>query len=547
MKRLDCIIIALLATCTAFASRLPIERNDQYKMAKAREILWRETALTDDETKALMELLSSPDDEVAALAFDVLAVRNADNAKALRDISSETLKYHKTEAAASLAEHFAKRETALTSQALADELKAKGREESTPGKSRTASEHLHDILTYLLLREARRNGAAVTPPEGVQFEEAQIKLLEYAFKPEAGAWNYLFETVIKGFEKLPTSSSSQRAELSKKQDYVTAALAAYSKVFHEELLSAIQSKKLSSTTRQAVMYYMWRVQFRLNNKQQRRLSEAIVLYKRPSGIAENILWSDNEPSGIEMNMLMEMVKSSAQSSRYNPSLSPYALSVIIARNADNPQKLQEIAKTVLKLPLDNFPHTIQLAEFVKKNHGKVNEETIKKVLRLEKLPRDGTVKLESYLRIILTNIIVRKARKSGEKPLIPDPLHRTLKEYDIDFLENDQYDIVRLGYKPTDEAWDFIFKTLAGIDMTQKYIESPTSFFLPTISAYPKVFFDKAFEAISRNDGTSSLCLLYLIDNAHRLDDGQLDRLFDILEAQNKPLHDIWNILFSGF
>ncbi len=517
-------VMSIGVVFTAFAGRLPMARDDVAKMAKAREILWRENALTGDERLSLMEMLRNPHPDVAATAFVILVVRKAQDVNALHEISNEALRHHHEHAIAAMAERFAHCSDALTTNELAEELKAKGYEAREPGDYMSVSEHFHDILAYLLLRQARMAGKPVAVPEGVQFHSSQKELLRIAFKPESEAWEYLYGLTRELDAYKAPVNFEQHCEFYRKESAISEALSAYSKIFFEEVYTAMQSEKLSDAASQTFRAYMWKVMLRLDDNRQRRFAELLVRVQRPQGIAENILWSDSEPSDNDYNALMRMVNGPSSS------LSAYALSVIIARYANNRKMLLKTADDVLKSRLDNYPNTVRLAEFIKKSQGVINEKTLRETLKAEKVPRDFIKTPESYLRIVLVNLLAREARKGGRAPAVPKDVR----------WDNDDYHILEYAFKPTEDAWSYLCPKLS-FDKKIQFFENPRRFFQPAMSAYPKVFFNEAVEAIRKDDDDiRSCCFLYLKRNAHRLDEQQFASFLELLKEYGKPWHFLW-------
>ncbi len=492
-------------------------------MRKVEALLWYEGPLTEDESRLLLEMLRNPHPQVAASAFTILAVRRGDDASALREISVEALKVHKDDCVAAMAEHCMQCGT-LSAKVLVEELAEKGLEESDPSDYRTASEYFHDILTTLLVRDARKNKAAAYVPAGVQFNAEQRNLLKYASKPEAEAFDYLHGIVKSGEEPKEAKTFFLKGWT------MASMLAAYPRVFFEEVCAAMQSEKLTDNERLFFRLYMWTVLFRLDDDQQMRFGEVLLKAIRPMGVAANILWSESGPSDSDSQRLLEMTYG------VSACASAYALSVLMARHAGNHRYLLTVATEMLQSRKKGHPITIQLAEFITKNGGHVNEKTLTMTLKKEKVPRSNDETVNTCLRTVMLYLIVSKARKNGKAPVRP-----TIDEIQWDGAE---LYIMNYAYKPTEEAWGACFPLLFKHDKSQKYFCSPWRFFLPAISAYPKVFFEEAMAAIVdetiEDDNEMGCCLTYLVDNAHRLDEQQLGRFINLLKEKNLPAYSLW-------
>ena len=253
MNRLSFIFIIFLIKF-ACADQIPFTANDREARGLAEAILWRESDLTQQEAQTLMGIICHPHHEVSEFAFCVAVVRNADKLEKLHELSANVLKLKLKGAVLQMAEHVGLLQTPMTAETLTAELKNVKREHwSVP----TAMDYYHDMLVYLLLRKARREGKAVVIPADVQFDIRQKKLLEYGFKQEKDAWKYLFGKIKErdGFE------GKQHNE-----DYdLYNALSAYSNIFFDEAVTAIQSKDATPWTREILSLYLQKVFLRLDD------------------------------------------------------------------------------------------------------------------------------------------------------------------------------------------------------------------------------------------------------------------------------------------
>ncbi|MBR4417809.1 MAG: hypothetical protein IKS67_13610 [Victivallales bacterium] len=253
MKTVSLLAI-LVCVNFAFADRIIMDFGAREARGRAEAILWRESDLTQQEAQTLMDVISHPHHEVSEFAFCVAVVRNADKLEKLHELSANVLKLKLKGAVLQMAEHIGRLQMPMTAETLTTELKNVKREHwSVP----TAMDYYHDMLVYLLLRKARREGKAVVIPADVQFDIRQRKLLEYGFKQEKDAWKYLFGKIKErdGFE------GKQHNE-----DYdLYNALSAYSNIFFDEAVTAIQSKDATPWTREILSLYLQNVFLRLDD------------------------------------------------------------------------------------------------------------------------------------------------------------------------------------------------------------------------------------------------------------------------------------------
>ena len=253
MKTVSLLAI-LVCVNFAFADRIIMDFSAREARGRAEAILWRESDLTQQEAQTLMDVISHPHHEVSEFAFCVAVVRNADKLEKLHELSANVLKLKLKGAVLQMGEHIGRLQTPMTAETLTAELKNVKREHwSVP----TAMDYYHDMLVYLLLRKARREGKAVVIPADVQFDIRQKKLLEYGFKPEKDAWKYLFGKIkeLDGFEGKKHND-----------DYdLYNALSAYSNIFFDEAVTAIQSKEATPWTREILSLYLQNVFLRLDD------------------------------------------------------------------------------------------------------------------------------------------------------------------------------------------------------------------------------------------------------------------------------------------
>lgn len=538
MKKL-LVFMLMMVVCGAEAKRAMPTAEDRAQMERATEILWRESDLTENEMQLLMKLVGYRLTDVSAYAFCVAVVRTAQDTTKWHDVCRKALELGESSEARRIAEILKDIDGELTVKKLVKLLRKRSKvtdESKLTYRHKDAWGYCHDILAYLLIREARREGRPAVIPPDVRFDVLQKELLEYAFKPEREAWGYLYAK-IKELDKrtLPVLIPENREQYSE-QSYeiytirhrVVHALTMYSKVFFKEVAAAMRSGNVTDRTRECLQDYMWDIWTRLDSDEQMKaFAELEIQLDRPQAKVTEILWREEEPTEDDLSGLLRLIDGPSEQ------LSAYAMSVIMAR-CPSGMRLRKMADDVLKLDLHGKRNTRAMAEYIRKNRGVVTVERLREMLKQEKNTRGVDSKQpEDYYRDVLVCLLLCKARKNGQRPVVWE---------DICWNEEQRWRL-QFGFKPTDEAWNFLYPKLT-VDPTKRYYESPRLFFLYVASSYPKVFFEEAMTAARsedvQDDGVRNAMVFYLACNDHRLDEWQLKRYFELLEERKIPWHFLW-------
>ena len=546
MKKLLSVMLVMVV-CVVQAD-IYMSQEESRRMVQAEGFVWRETELSDSEKQSLLGLIRHQNPDVAAEAFVIAVVRNADNVKMLHEVSSDALSLQKNGPTVEMARRFLECDVAVTSDTMARWLKGKNLAEHisktadeyrrTIHNGKTADDYFYEILKCLLIREARTAGRPVVIPPDVQFGSGQLELFEDAYKPEKEAWDYLFAK-IKELDKrtLPVPIPENKKQFYEQSGAIYTigsravfALTTYPKVFFTEVAATMRSENISDTTREFLQLYMWDIWMRLDNDEQMKtFAELQIQLDRPQAKVTEILWRDEDPSEEDLRELLRLIDGPSER------LSAYAMSAVMAR-CPKGRRLRKMADDVLKLDLNGKRNTKVIAEYLRINRGVVTVEKLHEMLKKEKNVQrlNGTNLPDDYFRDVLVVLLLREARKSGQPPSIFT---------DVLWNQEQQWRLL-YGYKPTTEAWNFLYPKLS-VDPKKRYYENPLIFFLYVASSYPNVFFDEAMTATrskdAHDDGVRNLMILYLVCNDHRLDEQQLSRYFELLQERKIPWHYLWD------
>ena len=278
MKRM--LLLALLLTvCTVQAKRRMPTPDDLAQMGRTTEILWRETALAADEMQTLMELVRYPFSDVSSYAFCVAVVRTANDSAKWHDVCRKALELEESSETRRIAENLKDMDGELTVKMLVKLLRKRPKitdENNFTLRHKDSWGYCHDILAYLLIREARREGRPAVIPADVRFDAQQKELLEYAFKPEQEAWGYLYAKIE---ELAPWDFDAKYIYMKNlEKRAVVSALAAYSKVFFDEAIAIMKSEAISDVAMDIMSEYWLKIHSRLDSEQNEQFKK--LLQKR---------------------------------------------------------------------------------------------------------------------------------------------------------------------------------------------------------------------------------------------------------------------------
>ena len=514
MKKL-LVFMLMMVVCGAEAKRAMPTAEDRAQMERATEILWRESELTENEMKTLGELVGHPFSDVSAYAFCVAVVRTANDSAKWHDVCRKALGLGESSETRRIAEIIKDIDGELTVKKLVKRLQKRSKaidESKLKHRHKDSLGYCHDILAYFLIREARREGRPAVIPPDVRFDVLQKELLEYAFKPEQEAWEYLY---VKFEELAPWDFDAKdlyKKNLEKRA--VVSALAAYSKVFFDEAVAIMKSEATSDVAMDILFDYWLRIRGRLDTERNEQFKKLLRRREILQGNVTTVLWREAELTEDDIQMLRDIMRSPFDRT------SAYALSAFIVRCAERPDMLRKEAEELLKCPMKYKSVTRRMAEYVVEVGGRITIGSLTEKLEHEH-GMDIDENPDTRFRDALMYFLIRDARREGKAVVVPQ--HVKFNGY--------QKSLFEYAIKPEKEAWDFLYPKFMELRNEGIYADH---FVRAALKAYSVVFFDSATAVIRTQNVDQRIkeeVALYLLDNFMRLNDEQRTELWNLLDT----------------
>ena len=514
MKRM--LLLALLLTvCTVQAKRRMPTPDDLAQMGRTTEILWRETALAADEMQTLMELVRYPFSDVSSYAFCVAVVRTANDSAKWHDVCRKALELEESSETRRIAENLKDVDGELTVKMLVKLLRKRPKiidENNFTLRHKDSWGYCHDILAYLLIREARREGRPAVIPADVRFDAQQKELLEYAFKPEQEAWGYLYAKIE---ELAPWDFDAKYIYMKNlEKRAVVSALAAYSKVFFDEAIAIMKSEAISDVAMDIMSEYWLKIRSRLDSEQNEQFKKLLQKRLILRGKVTTILWRETELTEDDIQKLRDIMRSPFDQT------SAYALSAFIVRCAERPDMLRKEAEELLKSSMKYKPVTKRMAEYVVEVGGRITIGSLTEKLEHEH-GMDINENPDTRFRDVLMYFLLRDARREGKAVVVPQNVK----------FNGTQKSLFEYAIKPEKEVWDFLYPKFMELHNKGIYADH---FVRAALSAYSVVFFDSATAVIRTKNVEQRIkeeVALYLWENLMRLNNEQRTELWNLLDT----------------
>lgn len=255
-------IVGLLClSINLFANRQAIIGENAKDYSIVSTILWKDSAITEDDQNELLRISKTDHDDVASYALIAAATREASNLDAI--LQSAARNRGNTSL---IAKHFLelKRKGGIFEQ-LEKELRNKPLSlYSAP----VPDDFYRDMIVFRLLLSARSKNTEPVIPSGILFEANQSALLQYGWQPEGKAFNYIFSLLLK---------ESKRSD---KIVHLIFALSAYSKVFFDEATNAIAASNIPLIAKQYLIDYLMQNKYRLSKEQIDKLKKLQMQFQQ---------------------------------------------------------------------------------------------------------------------------------------------------------------------------------------------------------------------------------------------------------------------------
>ncbi len=514
MKKL-LVFILMMVVSAAEAKRAMPTAEDRAQMERATEILWRESDLTENEMQLLMKLVGYRLTDVSAYAFCVAVVRNAQDSAKWHDVCRKALELGEFSEARRIAEILKDIDDELTVKKLVKLLQKHSKvtdESNLTHRHKDSWGYCHDILAYLLIREARREGRPAVIPADVRFDVLQKELLEYAFKPEREAWGYLYAKIE---ELAPWDFDAKDLYMKNlEKRAVVSALAAYSKVFFDEAVTVMKSEAISDVAMDILFEYWLKIRSRLDTEQNEQFKKLLQRRLILQGKVTTILWRESELTEDDIQMLRDIMRSPFDQT------SAYSFSAFIVRCVDHPNMLCKEAEELLKSSMKYKSVTKRMAKYVVEVGGRITVGSL-----TEKLEHEQGMYIDenpdTRFRDALMYFLLHDARREGKAVVVPP--HVT--------FNGSQKFLFEYAIKPEKEAWNFLYPKYMELRDKGIYAEH---FVTTALSAYSVVFFDSATAVIRTKNVERRIkgeVALYLLDNLMRLNDEQRTELWNLLDT----------------
>ncbi|MST98704.1 hypothetical protein FYJ85_16820 [Victivallaceae bacterium BBE-744-WT-12] len=219
-------------------------------------------------------------------------------------------------------------------------------------------------------------------------------------------------------------------------------------------------------------------------------------------IVSTILWKDLAITKDDQNELLRISKTD------HDDVASYALIVAATREVPN-------LNAILQSAARNGGNTSLIAKhfFELKEKGEILEQ-LEKELHNKPLSLYSAPTPDDFYRDMIVFRLLLSARSKNTEPVIPPGI----------LFEANQSALLKYGWQPERKAFNYIFQLL----LKEPKRSDKTVHLIFALSAYSKVFFDEATNAIATSNIpliTKQYLIDYLMQNKYRLSKEQIDKL----------------------